>query len=156
MAKKQWYLLAVLLLLVGVYLVSFTHWDRHPAIQISHSTYAIPKKSIRLRYRPSLTNSAIMTFNLDHAYQLTEVKVVRLADWQTNKSVLPVWHLTSDSNSVPTKRFYYGAPLRGMKPVVPGNRPKPLETNVTYRLFLTTGSVQGQHDFSPPPPPPPR
>jgi hypothetical protein len=41
--------------------------------------------------------------------------------------------------------------IRGMKPLVAKIRPEPLATNVTYRLFLTAGTVKGQHDFSPPP-----
>ena len=120
-------------------------------MQISHAAYTNPKQVIRPRVRAARVNTVIMIFNLDQAYRLTEIKVVRLADWQTNKSTLPLWHLISDSNSIPTKRFYYGAPVRGMKPVVSGTRPEPLATNVIYRLFLTAGHVQGQHDFSPPP-----
>jgi hypothetical protein len=151
MAKKQWVLLAAFITLAGVYICAFTNWGRHPAIQISHAAYANPKGAARPRLRAGRFNTAIVIFNLDHSYALTEIKVVRLADWQTNKSTLPLWHLTSDSNSVPTKRFYYGAPIRGMKPALPGTRPESLATNVIYRLFLTTGPVKGQHDFSPPP-----
>jgi hypothetical protein len=40
-----------------------------------------------------------------------------------------------------------------MKPSVPGMRPAALETNVTYRLFVKAGSIQGQHDFQPVPAP---
>ena len=151
MAKKQWVLLALFIALAAGFIFTFTNCGRHPDIQISHAAFANPKGLIRPRLRASRVNSAIVIFNLDHSYRLTEVKVVRLADWQTNKSTLPLWHLISDSNSVPTKRFYYGAPIRGMKPALPGTRPEPLATNVIYRLFLTAGPVKGQHDFSPPP-----
>ncbi len=88
-----------------------------------------------------------MTFGLDRYYRLTDVKVVPLAEWQTNHSVLPLWHLVSDSKSAPTKFFFYGQDIDGMKPFLPGTQPKPLETNVVYRLFLSAGSVNGQHDF---------
>ena len=39
------------------------------------------------------------------------------------------------------------APLRGLKPAVVGVRPQPLETNVTYRLFVEAGKIKGEHDF---------
>jgi hypothetical protein len=148
MTKKQWVLLAVFILLAAVYICAFTNWGRRPAIQISHAADLKPRRFIRPNVNAGGVSTANVRFNLDHPCRLTEVKVVRLADWQTNKSTLPLWHLISDSNSVPTRRFYYGVPIRGMKPVVANIRPKPLETNVTYRLFLTAGPVKGQHDFS--------
>jgi hypothetical protein len=151
MAKKQLALLAVLLLLATVYFCAFTNWGKRPAMQISHTASSKPKGVIGPRVKAGSINTAIVSFNLDHPYRLTEVKVVRLADWQTNQSTLPFWHLISDTNSVPTKKFSYGVAIRGMKPAVANVWPQPLETNVTYRLFLTAGSVTGQHDFTPPP-----
>ncbi len=151
MAKKQWILLAVFGVLVGVYIRAFTDWGRTPVMQISHATDSKPRGAMRQRAKNASVNTVNVRFNLGHPYRLTEVKVVRLAGWQTNKSILPLWHLISDSNSVPTRFFYYGAPIRGMKPIAANIRPEPLETNVTYRLFLTAGSVKGQHDFSLPP-----
>jgi hypothetical protein len=151
MAKKQWALLAVFILLAAVYICAFTNWGRRPAMQISHTSTSNPKGVIGPRVKAGSINTAVMSSNLDHPYRLTEVKVVCLAGWQTNKSILPFWHLISVSNSVPTKKFYYGVAIRGMKPSVANIWPKPLETNVTYRLFLTAGSAKGQHDFTPPP-----
>jgi hypothetical protein len=151
MAKKQWMILAVFVLLAGVYVCAFTSWGRHPAMQISNTAYSKPRGFIGQRVKAGSINTAIVSFNLDHPYRLTEVEVVRLSDWQTNKSTLPLWHLVSDSNSVPTKKFYYGVAIRGMNPAVGKSWPSPLETNVTYRLFLAAGPVKGQHDFSPPP-----
>jgi hypothetical protein len=43
--------------------------------------------------------------------------------------------------------FTYGQRLRGLKPEVAGAHALPLETNVTYRLFVTAGKAHGQHDF---------
>jgi len=40
--------------------------------------------------------------------QLTEIKVVPLAEWQTNHSVLPLWHLVSNPKSAPIRFFPYG------------------------------------------------
>jgi len=151
MERKQWILLAVFILLAGVFIYAFTNWGRRPAMQISHGANSKQKGVVGPRVRAGAINTAIMTFNFDHPYQFTEVKVVRLTDWQTNKSTLPFWHLISDSNSIPTRKFSYGVAIRGMKPAVANSWPKPLEPNVTYRLFLTAGSTKGQHDFSAPP-----
>ena len=151
MAKKQWVLLVVFVILGTAYICAFTNWGRHPAIQISHAAGSKLRGAVGPLVKAGSVNTAIVGFNLDHSYRLTEIKVVRLADWQTNQFTLPLWHLISDSNSVPTKRFFYGTGIRGMKPIVAKIRPEPLETNVTYRLFVTAGKVKGQHDFSPPP-----
>lgn len=151
MAKKQWLLLAVFVLLAVIYVCAFTSWGRRPGMQISHAANARQKGKIGPRVRAGAVDTAIVTFNLDRPYRLTEIKVVRLAEWQTNQSALPLWHLISDSNSVPTKRFSYGVAIGGTKPVVGSAWPQPLETNVTYRLFLTAGAISGQHDFTPPP-----
>ena len=151
MAKKQWVLLAILALLTAVYIFAFTSWGRSPAMQISHAAYPQPKGNIGRRVKAGSVNTAVVRFNLDRAYKLTEVKVVRLTEWQTNKSAHPQWHLISDSNSIPVRRFYFGAAIRGMKPAVANILPESLETNVAYRLFLTAGSIEGRHDFTAPP-----
>ena len=88
-----------------------------------------------------------VAFGLDRDYGLTEIKVVPLVEWQTDHSVLPLWHLVSDSKSEPIKFFLYGQNIDGMKPAMPGAQPKPLETNVVYRLFVSAGSIKSQHDF---------
>ena len=90
---------------------------------------------------------AVLSFGLGGQFKLTEIKVVPLTEWQTNHGVPPVWHLVSDSNSVPVNVFSYGQRIRGMKPAVAGARPLPLETNAAYRLFVTAGKIKGQHDF---------
>ena len=78
---------------------------------------------------------------------LTEIKAVPLAAWQADPNTQPVWHLVSDSGTERVNSFVYGQPIRGLKPAVAGARPQPLETNITYRLFLTAGKFKGQHDF---------
>ena len=151
MAKKQLILLAAFVVLAVFYVIAFTQWGRRPGMQISHTANARQKGTVGPRVRAGAVNTAIMTFNFDRPYQFTEIKVVSLAEWQTNKSALPLWHIISDSNSVPTKKFSYGVAIGGMKPFVASAWPNPLETNVTYRMFLTAGAVTGQHDFSAPP-----
>jgi hypothetical protein len=58
-----------------------------------------------------------------------------------------LWHLVSDSNSVPVKTFFYGEYIRGMRPNLKGAGPEALQTNVTYRMFVRAGKAAGQHDF---------
>lgn len=67
----------------------------------------------------------------------------------TNAHPHPLWYLVSDSNSIPTKTFYYGTPIKGMRPDVKGATPDPLEPGVPYRLLLEAGALKLQHDFTP-------
>ena len=60
---------------------------------------------------------------------------------------MPLWHLVSESNSVPVRTFVYGQNLRGLHPIIPGVRAQSLNTNDTYRLLLKAGNIRGQHDF---------
>ncbi len=90
-----------------------------------------------------------VTFTLNGFHPLTTVKVVLVADMETNKFPHAIWKLVSDSNSVPTSTFNYGAGIRGMRPDVKGARPDPLEPGVAYRLIVVTAKdKQAQHDFT--------
>jgi len=143
MTKKNFILIAFALALAGVYVFFFTNWFKPQTIQIYHASRAMRG------LRPGAAKSDILpiTFGFQRELELTEVKVVPLAALQANKDTLPIWHLVSDSNSVPIKFFFYGERIRGMKPEVSGSRPEPLQTNIVYRLFVTAGSIKGQHDF---------
>jgi hypothetical protein len=89
-----------------------------------------------------------VTFTLSGFYRLTNLKVVRASEIETNKYAHPVWELATESNSVPTSSFVYGGGIRGMHPAVKGSRPDPLVPGVNYRLLVTTDKAkQGQHDF---------
>ena len=143
MNKKNFILIAVMLALAGVYVVCFTDWFKPKTIQISHTV-----RPGRFGNRPgAAANAPQLAFGLGGDYKLTEIKVVPLAALQANPLAQPVWHLVSDSNSVPISHFTYGQGIRGMKPEVPGVRPQPLQPNVTYRLLVQAGSLKGQHDF---------
>jgi hypothetical protein len=142
MTKKNWLLVACALALGVIYVRYFTDWFQPQTIHIAHTT-----RNLRSRARPA-NDSPPLNFGLNGQYRLTEITVVPLAAWQTNPNASPVWHLISDSNSVPVRTFSYGQGIRGMKPAVAGSRPQPLETNVPYRLFVTAGKIQGQHDFT--------
>jgi len=141
MPRKQWFLLAVALVLAAAYVCCFTHWFRHEDIQIYSTARAgLPRLA-------GARSSANVAFGLDQEYRLAEIKVVPLAAWQTNPDVLPLWHLVGNHKSEPIKFFLYGEDIPGMRPDVPGARPEPLETGVAYRLLISAGSVKGQHDF---------
>jgi len=124
------------------YACLFAGWFKPKPIEIYHTWRPAGYAMRNQRDAP-----ATLSFGLEGRFRLTEIRVVSLAAWQTNHGVPPVWHLVSDSNSVPVNLFAYGQRIRGMKPAVPGERPQTLEPDVTYRLSITAGKIQGQHDF---------
>jgi hypothetical protein len=167
MTKKNWLLIFIALVLASVYAVYFTDWFTPKTIHIiTHSertgragragraghTNNNPGFLTRLS---NLANSAAndsttipVIFTPGKPYKLTELKVIDLDEFQTNKNCLPLWHLIADTNSVPIgQSFNYGQRLPGMKPVVPGERAQPLKPGVKYRLIVTDGSARGEHDF---------
>ncbi len=90
-----------------------------------------------------------VTFTLNGFHSLTSVKVIPMAEIETNKFPHAVWKLVSDSNSVPTSSFNYGSHIKGMRPDVKGARPDRLEPGVAYRLIvMTSKDKQAQHDFT--------
>ena len=140
MAKRQWILVAVALALAVLYVHYFTNWFKPRVIRISCTERPMMSHS-----RDSLP---MVLFGFEgQRYRLSEIKVVPLGAWQTNQSVAPLWHLISNSRSARVEFFQYGQTLRGMKPAVARARPEPLESNVTYRLFVRAGSLKGQCDF---------
>ncbi len=138
MTKKSLVLILFAIGLGTVYAIWFTDWFKPQTVQIFHTSRNL---------RPNLRRANSLIFAVSRPTRFTELKVVPLAAFETNKSVLPVWHLVSDSNSVPVKNFFYGQSIGGMRPAVKGIRADPLETNVTYRMFITAGKAKGQHDF---------
>jgi hypothetical protein len=143
MPKKNWFMVLVLLVLGTVYAYYFTDWFRPKVIRIFHTS-----RSTRRAMRQNASPETVpVLFGLDANYRLTEIKVIPLTEWQTNKNSPPLWHLLSDSNSIPLKAFSYGQPIRGMKPALTGTRAEPLEPNVTYHLILKAGGFKGEHDF---------
>jgi hypothetical protein len=139
MRKKEFIWIGVLLVLGGVYIHFFMHWFEKREIAITAS------------FRPSRRAGETVFpvfFTLSGAYKLTSVKVIPLEDDRFNPLAAPVWHLVSDSNSVPTRAFLYGQPIRGMKPALKGVRPDPLTPGVVYRLILSAGDLTGNKDFT--------
>jgi hypothetical protein len=142
MTKKNLLLTLLAASLAVVYGVWFTHWFRPATVRIFHV-------SRNLRAGPSRGNALpnLIFGCAGNPVRLTELRVVPLATYETNKHAAPLWHLVSDSNSVPVKTFFYGQFIGGMRLAMKGVPAGPLESNVTYRLLITAGRVNGQHDF---------
>lgn len=145
MTKNGIVLSVIAVVLGAVYIYNFTDWFRKETIQIIPTIrpggrVAASKNSDEVPVYP-------VAFNLDGKYKFTSVKVVAADDLATNKYPSPLWHLISDSNSVPTKSIVYGSPLKGMKPAVPRTKPEPLQPDVEYTLLLEAGRVKAQTNF---------
>lgn len=135
--------MAVAVAVAVIYVVYFTDWFQPKTVKIFHTNR-------NLRQRSSRGNSGALPnliFGVSQQLRLTEIVVVPSAVWQTNHNAIPVWHLVSDSNSVPVKSFYYGQYIGGMKSAVKGAHPQSLETNLSYRLIIAAGSIKGEHEF---------
>jgi len=140
MTKKAVFLLTIAVLLGGTYSYYFTDWVNKPVIQINKSNRP---------GRPGADEGTVVpvAFGLDGVYQLSSVRVVRLSALATNRNPLPLWHLTSKSNSIPVKGFYYGQRIKGMHPAKTNLVTRPLEPGVPYRLFIEAGRARGVVDF---------
>ncbi len=147
MTTKNWLLLALVVLLGSFSLYLNRDWFAGDNIQIMHRSRPA-RGAFR---RPRSDNPLIdpISFWFDRKLKLTSLKVVPLADIETNKFPQPIWYLISDSNSVPIKEFSYGMSIRGMHPARKGSSPDPLEPGVTYRLFVQAGRKKAEHDFVP-------
>ena len=86
-------------------------------------------------------------FEFSSKLKLTSVKVVVVGELTTNSFPHPIWHMVSDSNSVPTRGFLYGMDIPGMRPALAGVIAEPLDPSQKYRLLIEAGSVKAQHDF---------
>jgi hypothetical protein len=141
MTKQNWFLVGIAVALLAAYVVFFTDWFQPQTVKVFHTSRNMRPKLTREGTMPNLV------FGLNRQLKLTRIKLVPLAEFQTNSRVLPLWHLVSDSNSVPVKSFFYGQHIRGLKPFVPGARAQPLAANVAYRLFVEAGDIKGEHDI---------
>jgi hypothetical protein len=146
MTPKAKILLALALALGLVYVIFFSGWFRQRTIQIAVTlrpgrASAIP----RPRGSPPVYP---VSFRLDNKYRLTSVKVVNAAAYATNKFAPPLWHIVSDSNSVPANSIVYGVPrISGMRTAVAKAKPQPLEADVPYLILVEAGRAKGQTNF---------
>jgi hypothetical protein len=149
MTKKNVIVLTVtFMVVIGFYLYLFKDSFRKPNIQISHTIRPNPAY---IRHPPQEGNSEdfphLINFGLGRDYKLTSIKVVSLAELETNRFAHSLWELVSDSNSAPVRALTYGRNIKGMHPAVKGATADPLAPNTTYRLLVETQNLKGEHDF---------
>jgi hypothetical protein len=140
MSKKPTVYLTLLAALGGILIYANRDWFQRRPIQISHRFYAFGG-------RFDSGGVAPLMFEFSRQLKLSSVKVVPISAVLTNKSVHPLWHLVTNSNSVPTRGFLYGMDVPGMRPMVKGVTAEPLDPSEKYRLLIEAGSVKAQHDF---------
>jgi hypothetical protein len=138
MRKKEIIWLGVLLILGCAYIHYFTNWFEKGQIGIG--------ASLRPNRRAG-GDPFMVVFTLNDAYNLNNLKVLPLDGDKFNPDAIPVWQLVSSSNSVATRAFRYGQPIRGMKPALKGVHPDPLTPGAKYRLIVTAGDLTGFKDF---------
>ena len=145
--KTIFQIVLVLILLGGT--IYFVERNYKPGpIEIVCDIHALREPRHSKKHRPEPNQPTLdVAFGLDQRYELTSVEVVPLDEWTTNKEALPLWHLVSETNSAPTKAFFYGRPIRGMRVAVKGARPEPLQANVVYYLIVRAGSREGECNF---------
>ena len=145
MSKNGIVLTVVAVILAAIYVYAFTDWLRSETIQILYKV-----RPVRVTTAPADPDQPAVypvTFAFSGRYELTSIKVVAASDLATNKHPYPLWHLVSDSNSVPTKSIVYGYPVKGMKPAVARTRPEPLLPDVEYVLLVESGDIKSQTNF---------
>jgi hypothetical protein len=145
MTKNGIALLVLLVVLAGAYVIWFTSWFRSESIQILPTVRPL-RQSARAQ---AAGNEPVcpVSFALDDKYRLTAIKVVAAADLETNKFPNVLWHVVSDSNSVPTKSIDYGRTPKGMRPAAARAQPEPLLPDVSYVLMLEAGSIKARTNF---------
>ena len=102
MTKKNLCLIIFAAGLATVYAICFTDWFKPKTLVINYTVRSLPSRIKGREAQPSLM------FIFNAPLKFTEIKVVPLAGFQTNRNILPLWHLVSDSNSAPVKTFPYG------------------------------------------------
>ena|ERR1700733_14371915 len=139
MQKKEMTWTVVLVALIGVSLL------------VNRNHFAKAQMIINPSLRPARRADATVWpvfFALNDDFRLTSVKVLPFDGDKFDPLARPVWHLVSDSNSVPTRAFRYGQSIQGMKPALKDVRPDALEPGVVYRILVEAGSVTASKDFS--------
>lgn len=147
MTRKQWIVAATAVIVLGGLSLYFnTDWFVKDDIQIYHRARPLRSGMMGRKRAQNLTYTPVF-FGFDRKLKITEIKVFPMREALTNKYPHPIWHMVTDSNSVPTKGFLYGEKIRGMRPAVKGAIPDPLEPGTKYRLLVRAGSLKAQHDF---------
>ncbi len=150
MTKRNALLLLAAVVVGGAGLYFHRDWFGKDRIQIYHRI----RPARFARRRANDPSARAIMFGFDRRLKLKSVEVIPLSDIETNKYPQPIWHLVSDSNSVPTKGFTYGMKVPGMRAAKEGVAPYALEPGEKYRLLIETSSAKVQHDFAFEPTPP--
>lgn len=145
MTKNGIVLTVVAVLLAAVYAFFFTDWFIKPTIQIIPTIR--PGRASAIPRNDDSEPVCPVSFSFDGKYKLTAIKVVNAGEFATNKYATPLWHMISDSNSLPTKSIVYGFKVPGMKPAVPRAKPEPLDPDTPYVLLVEAGNVKSQTNF---------
>ena len=148
MTRKQWLLIGLAVLLGGVSFYLNKDWFAKDDIQIFHRSRPGGAGFFRRAKRPDTAAVNPVFFTFDRKLKLTSLKVIPVKEIETNKYPHPIWHLVSDSNSVPIKDLVYGMRIPGMRPSVKGATADPLEPGVNYRLLIEAGPLKAEHDFA--------
>lgn len=140
MKSQTKFLIFSALILSAIYAYRFTDWFKEKKIQIKYRI--VPERGAR-----KLDTVDPVTFYLDQEYLLSSLKVVSMDDAATNKYPHALWHLVSDSNSVPVTDFVYGIAPGRMKPKIAGLLPEPLRRGENYRISIEAKKIKGEKDF---------
>ena len=154
MTRKQWMLAGLAVLLAGFSLYLNRDWFASKDIHIYHRS--LPDRASLIRGRKASRQSDSPTdpvfFGFDRRLKLTSIEVFPVKELETNKYAHAIWHLVSDSNSVPVKDITYGVPIKGMRPALKAATPDALQPGESYRIVIhTTASEKVEHDFVPNP-----
>lgn len=150
MSRKEWVLVALVLVLGGLWVVFFSGWFGPKVIRVESTVRSAREawgpagRRVNPAGQPELGN---VSFSLHQHYKLTSVKVVAVSDLQTNKYPHALWHLTAKGGSAPVDSLAYGFPVAGMTSGAAGVEPEPLEVGVEYRLLVEAGAWKGARDF---------
>ncbi len=151
MTTKQWTFITLAVVLGGFSLYLNKDWFAGDNIQIQCRSRPARMGFFRRTKNSSGRATDPVFFAFDRSLKLTSLKVIPVHEIETNKYPHPIWHLVSESNSVPVVDWSYAVPIRGMHPAVKGATPDPLEPGVTYRLAIEAGKLKAEHDFTPVP-----
>jgi hypothetical protein len=99
MTSKQWMLIALAVILSGFSLYLNRNWFAGQEVQILHRS-----RPTRIGFSGSQKTEPIF-FAFNRPLALTSLKVIPVSASETKKYPHPIWHLVSDSNSVPITDF---------------------------------------------------
>jgi hypothetical protein len=134
MQKREIFWVVVLLLMIGAYLVFFSHRGGKKEIQIFASLRPVARGRARIN---------INYFTLDGDYKLTRLTVTELDTNSPNADKHILWSLVSKAGSTPVRIFQYGQNIPGMEQDPKGARPEALIPGEIYKMEVSAGKLKG-------------